>query len=150
MNTRLFTFAGGETGVWRVVRMDAVAGAPLPGIPRLDVAAGSVSPQPLGTKWPSIRFNCDLRAAYTCDTRSPAKPGKSSVSNNLGVTRHVCLASHQSLGKFSTYGLLFLSSISQGISCRLELAPCPAFEEGSPYTSGLHLVRYGRFPVVGQ
>ncbi len=33
MNTRLFTFAGGETGVWRVVRMDAVAGAPLPGIP---------------------------------------------------------------------------------------------------------------------
>ncbi|HBX9946070.1 TPA: chlorite dismutase, partial [Klebsiella pneumoniae] len=23
MNTRLFTFAGGETGVWRVVRMDA-------------------------------------------------------------------------------------------------------------------------------
>jgi hypothetical protein len=97
----------------------------------------------------SIRFNCDLRAAYTCDTRSPAKPGKSSVSNNLGVTRHVCL-SHQSLGKFSTYGLLFLSSISQGISCRLELAPCPAFEEGSPYTSGLHLVRYGRFPVVGQ
>lgn len=24
---------------------------PLPGIPRLDVAAGSVSPQPLGTKW---------------------------------------------------------------------------------------------------
>jgi hypothetical protein len=27
MNTRLFTFAGGETGVWRVVRMDAVAGA---------------------------------------------------------------------------------------------------------------------------
>ena len=51
MNTRLFTFAGGETGVWRVVRMDAVAGAPLPGIPRLDVAAGSVSPQPLGTKW---------------------------------------------------------------------------------------------------
>jgi hypothetical protein len=81
---------------------------------------------------PSIRFNCDLRAAYTCDTRSPAKPGKSSVSNNLGVTRHVCLASHQSLGKFSTYGLLFLSSISQHISCRLELAPCPAFEEGSP------------------
>lgn len=51
MNTRLFTFAGGETGVWRVVRMDAVAGAPLHGIPRLDVAAGSVSPQPLGTKW---------------------------------------------------------------------------------------------------
>ena len=44
------------------------------------------------------------------------------MSNNLGVTRHVCLASHQSLGKFSTYGLLFLSSISQGISCRLELA----------------------------
>ena len=51
MNTRVFTFAGGETGVWRVVAMNAVAGAPLPGIPRLNVAAGSVSPQPPGTKW---------------------------------------------------------------------------------------------------
>ena len=50
MNTRLFTFAGGETGVWRVVRMEPWR-EPLSWNPRLDVAAGSVSPQPLGTKW---------------------------------------------------------------------------------------------------
>jgi hypothetical protein len=46
MNTRLFTFAGGETVTARC--SDGCRGGSLsPGIPRLDVAAGSVSPQPL-------------------------------------------------------------------------------------------------------
>jgi hypothetical protein len=47
---RLFSFAGGETGEWRVERTSAVIGASLPAVAALSVvAAGSIEPQ--GTAW---------------------------------------------------------------------------------------------------
>jgi len=51
MNTRLFTFAGGETGVWRIVRMETVAGEPIPSAARLDIIPGPISQEPHGAKW---------------------------------------------------------------------------------------------------
>jgi chlorite dismutase len=41
MNQRLFTFAGGDAGAWRVVRIDPVIGESLEKVPYLAVLAGS-------------------------------------------------------------------------------------------------------------
>jgi len=51
MSPRFFTFIGGETGPWRVARMEAVIGEGLPAAGRLDVVSGegrSVGP---GVRW---------------------------------------------------------------------------------------------------
>lgn len=40
MSSRLFQFAGGDAGAWRVVRTEVVAGEPLPEVKRLDVISG--------------------------------------------------------------------------------------------------------------
>jgi Chlorite dismutase len=40
MATRLFSFTGGDTGVWRVTAMTAIAGKPLPAARRLAIASG--------------------------------------------------------------------------------------------------------------
>ncbi len=51
MNARLFGFAGGEIGPWRVVRIEAIVGGPLTDVPRLDALAGPNPALPEGTKW---------------------------------------------------------------------------------------------------
>lgn len=43
MSTRLFSFMGGDTGPWRVVRMAAIAGESLPAAERLAIASGAPS-----------------------------------------------------------------------------------------------------------
>jgi hypothetical protein len=50
MNTRLFTFAGGESGVWRIARTETIVGESIPQAARLDIIPGSVS-QPHKAKW---------------------------------------------------------------------------------------------------
>jgi hypothetical protein len=40
MSTRLFSFTGGGTGPWRVVKMEVIVGAPLPAARRLTIASG--------------------------------------------------------------------------------------------------------------
>lgn len=44
MNTRFFAFVGGDTGLWRIVRMDTLIGEPLGEARRLDVVSGSDVP----------------------------------------------------------------------------------------------------------
>jgi len=44
MATRLFSFMGGDTGLWRVAAMKAIAGEPLPAAKRLEVASSSGTP----------------------------------------------------------------------------------------------------------
>jgi hypothetical protein len=51
MAQRFFSFAGGETGAWRVERMHAIAGAPLPEVSRLEVAAGELDAAARGASW---------------------------------------------------------------------------------------------------
>lgn len=41
INTRLFAFIGGDTGPWRVVRTDTIAGEPLLEVKRLNVVANA-------------------------------------------------------------------------------------------------------------
>ena len=51
MNTPLFTFAGGDTGVWRIDRFDTIVGEPIPIAAKLDIISDSVSHQPREAKW---------------------------------------------------------------------------------------------------
>jgi len=51
MTTRLFNFAGGKVGPWRVVKMEAIVGKPLPDVARLNVITGPLASMPQGAKW---------------------------------------------------------------------------------------------------
>jgi hypothetical protein len=44
MSTRLFSFVGGDTGPWRVTKMEALAGEPLPAARKLEIVSGAKSP----------------------------------------------------------------------------------------------------------
>jgi hypothetical protein len=44
MSTRLFSFIGGDTGLWRVSEMEVIVGEPLPAARRLAIASGSEVP----------------------------------------------------------------------------------------------------------
>jgi hypothetical protein len=50
MNTRLFSFTGGESGPWQVLDTRAIIGEPLAPAPRLDVVNGSLT-APTGAAW---------------------------------------------------------------------------------------------------
>jgi len=45
MNNRLYTFAGGDSGIWRIVKMEAIAGEPIPAAVMVDVIAGQETGQ---------------------------------------------------------------------------------------------------------
>lgn len=51
MTTRLFSFIGGDTGLWRVAEMEAIVGEPLPAASRLEIASGSETPSDQHTAW---------------------------------------------------------------------------------------------------
>ncbi|MCI0400573.1 MAG: chlorite dismutase family protein [Gammaproteobacteria bacterium] len=51
MTGRMFTFVGGLTGEWRIMRTDAVIGEPLPEAPRAEVVTSLVASAPQGALW---------------------------------------------------------------------------------------------------
>lgn len=51
MTHRLFAFVGGEAGVWRVTRIEPVAGETLADVPWLNVFAGAAAEAPRGARW---------------------------------------------------------------------------------------------------
>jgi chlorite dismutase len=51
MDARLYSFIGGVTGDWQIVRMDAIAGDALPAVSRLAVTSGSVDSTRAGAAW---------------------------------------------------------------------------------------------------
>jgi chlorite dismutase len=51
MNSRLFTFCGGDVGPYRVEKISAVIGEPLPSISRLNVVAGDAASLSSEAKW---------------------------------------------------------------------------------------------------
>ena len=50
VNSRLFTFAGGRSGSWRILSMRAIVGDKLAEAERLDIVSGT-APMPEGTIW---------------------------------------------------------------------------------------------------
>jgi len=51
MDTRLFTFVGGETGSWRIASMRTIMGEPLAHAARLEVVNGSFVPEIKSASW---------------------------------------------------------------------------------------------------
>ena len=51
MATRLFSFIGGDTGLWRVAKMEVIVGKPLPAANRLEIASGSETPSDPHAAW---------------------------------------------------------------------------------------------------
>lgn len=51
MNPRLFTFVGGNTGPWTVIRFKVVIGEPFPEPKKLELINGPVSALPAGAQW---------------------------------------------------------------------------------------------------
>lgn len=51
MSTRLFSFVGGDTGLWRVAEMEVIVGEPLPAARRLEIASGSEIPSDPHAVW---------------------------------------------------------------------------------------------------
>lgn len=51
MTTRLFTFAGSETGSWRITRMQTIAGEPLPAASHLGIFPDSMPPAEQLAPW---------------------------------------------------------------------------------------------------
>lgn len=51
MSTRLFSFIGGDTGLWRVVAMETIVGEPLPAARRLEIASGAEIPSDPQAAW---------------------------------------------------------------------------------------------------
>jgi len=51
MSTRLFTFVGGDTGLWRVTTLEGITGEPLPAVKRLGIAADPDNPTGPGSDW---------------------------------------------------------------------------------------------------
>ncbi|MBC8166842.1 MAG: chlorite dismutase family protein [Bryobacteraceae bacterium] len=50
-NQRLFTFIGGQSGVWSVTGLKAIVGDPLPAADRIDIINGPVPTMPEGALW---------------------------------------------------------------------------------------------------
>ena len=51
MTNRMFSFVGGDTGSWRIVRMDTIVGTPLERVTNLEVFNSNVESLPSGSKW---------------------------------------------------------------------------------------------------
>jgi hypothetical protein len=51
MNDRLFAFAGGDSGIWRIARAETIAGQPIPAAARVDVVSGHIWPASREAKW---------------------------------------------------------------------------------------------------
>ena len=51
LNSRLFSFVGGESGLWRVVSAKTIQGEPLPDVARVDIVEGSLPTASVGSKW---------------------------------------------------------------------------------------------------
>src|SRR5512146_346145 len=51
MSTRLFSFIGGNSGPWRVTKMEVIVGEPLPAARRLEIASGLEIPSDPNAAW---------------------------------------------------------------------------------------------------
>jgi hypothetical protein len=51
MNPRLYTFVGGNTGPWTVIKFKTVIGEPIPEPKKLDIINGQVTALPEGAQW---------------------------------------------------------------------------------------------------
>lgn len=70
MSTRLFSFIGGDSGVWRVAGMTAIAGEPLPAAKRLAVVADAGGPADPHAAWVLHGITSNERYAVSSDEKT--------------------------------------------------------------------------------
>lgn len=68
--TRLFSFIGGDTGVWRIANMVVITGEPLPAAARLEIASGPETPSDPHAAWVLRGMTSNERYAVRKDERS--------------------------------------------------------------------------------
>lgn len=51
MNPRLYSFVGGDTGAWSVIRFQTVIGEPIPEVRKVDIVPGQLRGLPAGARW---------------------------------------------------------------------------------------------------
>ena len=87
MNSRAFSFVGGEAGPWRVVNISTIVGDALAGVKRLNIVAGAVPHAPEGAKW--------LLRGLTSNERYVIRPEKEQLAVKqpiLGRPEATCAA----------------------------------------------------------
>lgn len=70
MSTRLFSFVGGDTGLWRVAEMEVIVGEPLPAARRLEIASGSEIPSDPHAVWVLRGITSNERYVVRSEERS--------------------------------------------------------------------------------
>lgn len=70
MSTRLFSFLGGDAGLWRVTAMDVIAGEPLPAVARLAIASGLGIPSGPPAAWVLRGITSNERYVVRAEDRS--------------------------------------------------------------------------------
>lgn len=81
MSTRLFSFTGGDTGVWRVAEMEKIAGEPLPAARRLAIASSAEIPADPHAAWVLRGITSNERYVVRREDRSQL------VAKQLGLGR---------------------------------------------------------------
>ena len=87
MDTRMFSFVGGDTGNWRIVSSSGIAGAPLAGAARLDILPGMDIRPNLAKGWALRGMTSNER--YVTRTE---KEGLLAVQQDLGRPESTCAA----------------------------------------------------------
>jgi len=81
MSTRLFSFIGGDAGLWRVAKMEVGVGEPLPAAKRLAIASGSEIPSDPHAAWVLRGMTSNERYVVRSEERSQL------VARQLGLGR---------------------------------------------------------------
>lgn len=81
MSTRLFSFIGGDAGLWRVAEMEVRVGEPLPAAKRLAIASGSELPSDPHAAWVLRGMTSNERYVVRSEERSQL------VARQLGLGR---------------------------------------------------------------
>lgn len=87
MSTRLFSFIGGDTGLWRVAEMEVIVGEPLPAARRLEIASSSEIPSDPHAAW--------ILRGITSNERYVVREGRSQMvakQQGLGRPEATCAA----------------------------------------------------------
>ncbi|MCI0746678.1 MAG: chlorite dismutase family protein [Verrucomicrobia subdivision 3 bacterium] len=80
MNSRLFTFLGGDVGQWKIVGSKNIVGDSLPAARKLNIVSGAVTALPDGARW--------LLRGITSNERYVTRPEKEQlVSRQPGLGR---------------------------------------------------------------
>lgn len=142
MNPRLYTFVGGDTGPWSVIKFRTVIGDPIPEPKRLDIISGPVPALPKGAQWllrgvtSNVRYvERDEKAQLESKQASLGRPEATlgalipirKTAKWWGLTQDERRAIFEDRSHHTATGLKYLPSIAR------RLHHCRDLEAGEPF-----------------